>query len=76
MCIKWYQSLGYSLSQIFHNPKDNPRPKRKNQPTKNPYTTFIMLSFRRLNEELALIDLELASLEIRKFYCQNEKFMG
>jgi len=29
-----------------------------------------------LNEELALIDLELASLEIPKFYGQNYKFMG
>ena len=35
-----------------------------------------MLSFRRLNEELALIDLELASLEISKFYSHNEKFMS
>jgi len=35
-----------------------------------------MLSFRRLNEELALIDLELASLEIPKFHGQNDKLMG
>jgi len=35
-----------------------------------------MPSFRRLNEELALINLELASLKIPNFYGQNEKFMG
>jgi len=35
-----------------------------------------MRSFRRLNKELALIDLVLAGLEIPKFYGQNEKFMG
>ena len=35
-----------------------------------------MLSFRRLNEELALIDVELSSLGFPKFYGQNEKFMG
>jgi len=30
----------------------------------------------RLNEELALIDLELASREIPKFHGQKDKFMG
>jgi len=35
-----------------------------------------MLSFKRLNEELPLIDLELASLEIPKSYGENEKFMS
>ena len=35
-----------------------------------------MLWFIRLNEELTLMDLELASREIPKFYGQNDKFMG
>jgi len=43
---------------------------------KEPFTAFIMLSFRRLDEQLALIGLVLVNLEIPKFYGQNEKFMG
>ena len=35
-----------------------------------------MLSFKSLNEEPALIDVELASPEIPKFHDQNDKFMG
>ena len=35
-----------------------------------------MISFRMLNEELALIDLELASQEIPKFHGQNDKLIG
>jgi len=46
------------------------------QPTKNPYTSFIMLSIRRFNEELALTDLELASVKIQKFRGQYGKFIG
>jgi len=32
-----------------------------------------MLSLRRFNDELALIDLELASLEIQKFHAKKRK---
>jgi len=46
------------------------------QPTKNPYTSFTMLSFRRFNEELALIDLKLVSVEIPNFHGQNGEFIG
>ena len=35
-----------------------------------------MLSFSGFNEELALIDLELASIEIPKFHGQNDEFVG
>ena len=35
-----------------------------------------MLSFSGFNEELALIDLELAGLEIPKFHGQNDEFVG
>ena len=40
------------------------------------YPSFTMLSFRRFNEELALSDLELANIEIRKFHGQNDEFIG
>ena len=43
----------------------------KKQPTKNPYTSFTRLSFSTFSEELALIDVELAGLEIPKFHGQN-----
>jgi len=45
------------------------------QPTKNPYSSFTMLLFRRFNEELALTDLELASVEIPKFHGKNSEFI-
>jgi len=35
-----------------------------------------MLSFRRFNEELALTDLDTASVEILKFHGQNGGFIG
>jgi len=35
-----------------------------------------MLSFSGFNEELALIDLELADLEFPKFYGRNDEFVG
>jgi len=35
-----------------------------------------MLSFCRFNEKLALIELELAGLEIPKFHGQNNEFIG
>jgi len=36
------------------------------QATKNPYNSFTTLSLRRFNEELALTDLQVASVEIPK----------
>jgi len=35
-----------------------------------------MLSFRRLNKELALVHLELANLDVPKSNGQNDKFMS
>jgi len=35
-----------------------------------------MLYFSMFNEQLALIDLELASLEIPKFHGQNNEFIS
>ena len=42
----------------------------------NHHAPFTMLSFRSLKDELALIDLELATLEIPKFRYQNYEFIG
>jgi len=34
-----------------------------------------MLSFRRFNDELTLIDLQLASLEIQNFHGQKKRYV-